>query len=207
MLALFGGNPVRPEPYPAWPVFDETEVNAVADVVRTGEWGRLGSHRVIAFERAFAAYQGAAYGLAVNSGTSALEMGLEALRLPRGSEVILAPFTFMASATSILNAGLVPVFVDIDPDTYNLDPACLAAAITPRTSAIMAVHFGGLACDMQAILDIAAANGPARHRGRRALARRHLAPSGPGDHRRRGVLQLPGQQEPQLGRGRRGAHR
>ena len=159
MLALLGGEPVRPDPYPTWPVFDDTEVDAVADVVRTGEWGRLGSHRVIAFERAFAAFQGAAYGLAVNSGTSALEMGLEALRLPRGSEVILAPFTFMASATSILNAGLVPVFVDIDPETYNLDPACIAAAITPRTSAIMAVHFGGLACDMQAILDIAAARG------------------------------------------------
>ncbi len=159
MLALLGGDSVRPDPYPAWPVFDETEVNAVADVVRTGEWGRLGSHRVIAFERAFADFQGAAYGLAVNSGTSALEMGLEALRLPRGSEVILAPFTFMASATSILNAGLVPVFVDIDPETYNLDPACIASAITSRTSAIMAVHFGGLACDMQAILDIAAAHG------------------------------------------------
>ena len=159
MLALLGGDPVRPDPYPAWPVFDDTEVNAVADVVRTGEWGRLGSHRVIAFERAFAAAQGAAYGLAVNSGTSALEMGLEALRLPRGSEVILAPFTFMASATSILNAGLVPVFADIDPATYNLDPACISSAITPRTSAIMAVHFGGLACDMQAVLDIASAHG------------------------------------------------
>ena len=207
MLALLGGNPVRPDPYPAWPVFDETEVNAVADVVRTGEWGRLGSHRVIAFERAFAAYQGATYGLAVNSGTSALEMGLEALRLPRGSEVILAPFTFMASATSILNAGLVPVFVDIDPDTYNLDPACIAAAITPRTSAIMAVHFGGLACDMQAILDIAAGHGlrvieDAAHSHGGTWCDQGLGTIGDV-----GLLQLPGQQEPQLGRGRRGAHR
>ena len=159
LLALLGGSPVRSTPYPSWPIFDETDVEAVADVVRAGEWGRLGSHRVIAFEREFAAAQGGAYCLAVNSGTSALEMGLAALRLPKGSEVIVSPFTFMASATSILNAGLVPVFVDIDPETYNLNPALVESAINPRTSAIMAVHFGGLACDMQTLLDMASTYG------------------------------------------------
>lgn len=158
-IALLGGDPVRSSPYPSWPIFDEEDVEAVAAVVRAGEWGRLGSHRVIAFEREFAAAQGGEYCLAVNSGTSALEMGLAALRLPRGSEVILSPFTFMASATSILNAGLVPVFVDMDPETYNLNPALVELSVNSQTSAIMAVHFGGLACDMKPLLEVASKYG------------------------------------------------
>lgn len=155
-LALHGGTPIRTEPYNAWPEFDEAEIEAVVDALRTGSWATgEGDRSLTNFERSFAAYQGARYCLAVSSGTSALEIALRALRLPRGSEVILSPYTYMASPTAVLNVGLVPIFVDMDPETYNIDPSLIEAAITDRTGAIMTVHFGGLPCDMGAVLDIA----------------------------------------------------
>ena len=155
-LALQGGTPIRTEPYNAWPEFDETDIQTVVEALRTGNWASgEGASSLINFERSFAAYQGAEYCLAVSSGTSALEIALRALRLPRGSEVILSPYTYMASPTAALNVGLVPIFVDMDPETYNIDPRLIEAAITERTGAIMTVHFGGLSCDMGAILDIA----------------------------------------------------
>ena len=155
-LALQGGTPIRTEPYNAWPEFDESDVEAVVDALRTGNWATgEGDRSLTNFERSFASYQGAEYCLAVSSGTSALEIALRALRLPRGSEVILSPYTYMASPTAVLNVGLVPIFVDMDPETYNIDPRLIEAAITDRTGAIMTVHFGGLACDMGAVLDIA----------------------------------------------------
>ncbi len=163
-LALHGGTPTRSRPYGAWPEFDETDVEAVADALRSGQWSAgAGENSLIGFERNFAAYQGAAYCLSVNSGTSALEVALRALRLPRGSEVLLAPYTYMASATAVLNTGLVPVFVDMDPETYNIDPRLIEPAITERTRAVMTVHFGGLACDLESILEIA------RRRGLRVI--------------------------------------
>ena len=155
-LALHGGTPVRTEPYTSWPEFDEAEIQAVTDALRTGNWASGdGDRSLVNFERSFAAYQGAEYCLAVSSGTSALEIALRSLRLPRGSEVILSPYTYMASPTAALNVGLVPIFVDMDPGTYNIDPRLIEAAITDRTGAIMTVHFGGLACDMGEILEIA----------------------------------------------------
>ncbi len=155
-LALHGGSPVRTEPYTSWPEFDEAEIQAVTDALRTGNWASGdGDRSLVNFERSFAAYQGAEYCLAVSSGTSALEIALRSLRLPRGSEVILSPYTYMASPTAALNVGLVPSFVDMDPETYNIDPRLIEAAITDRTGAIMTVHFGGLACDMGEILEIA----------------------------------------------------
>ena len=114
-----------------------------------------GSH-ALEFEREFAAYQGAEYCLALNSGTSALEIGLLATGIQPGDEVILSPYTYIASAAAILMAGGVPIFVDMDPDTYNVDPSKIESAITDRTAAIMPVHFAGMACDMHSILEIAA---------------------------------------------------
>ena len=155
-LALQGGTPIRTEPYNAWPEFDESEIEAVVDALRTGNWATgEGDRSLTNFERSFAAYQGAEYCLAVSSGTSALEIALRALRLQRGSEVILSPYTYMASPTAVLNVGLVPIFVDMDPETYNIDPSLIEPAITERTGAIMTIHFGGLACDMGVVLDIA----------------------------------------------------
>lgn len=123
-------------------------------MIRGGSWGRLGGTNVLEFEREFAQYQGAEYCLALNSGTAALEIGLLAVGLQPGDEVILSPYTYIASAAAILMAGGVPIFVDMDPDTYNIDPTKIEAAITDRTAAIMPVHFGGIACNMQPILDI-----------------------------------------------------
>jgi len=155
-LALLGGQPVRSEPFPEWPIVEESDVQAVAEVVRSGAWGRLGANQVHEFEKAFAAYQGAAYGLSVNSGGVALELALMCLHLPRGAEVLVPAYTYMATATCILRAGLTPVFVDIHEDTYNIDPNRLESAVTDQTGAILVVHFGGLSCDMDAILAVAA---------------------------------------------------
>lgn len=170
-LALFGGNPVRTRDFPAWPVFDETDEQALVDVLRSGRWWvfsqgesfdepapEAGS-RVADFERAFAAMQGGRYAVACANGTAALEIALRALGVGPGDEVIVPPYTFVATATAPLAIGAVPIFCDIHPETLNLDPRRLEAAITPRTRAIIPVHFAGQAADMEAILAIAARHG------------------------------------------------
>ena len=154
-LALFGGDPIRRTPWPAWPVYGEAARRAVDAYLGGGREARQGTDPRFEFERQFAAYHDAAYAVSVSSGTSALEIGLRALALPRGSEVLVTPYTMILSATAILNVGLVPIFVDIEPDTYNIDPTLIEHEITDRTAAIMPVHFGGLACDMARILAIA----------------------------------------------------
>jgi len=108
------------------------------------------------FEREFAAYCGVQYCVAVNSGTSALHLALLAAGVKAGDEVITTPNTFIATAEAISYTGAKPVFVDIDPRTANIDPAKIAAAVTPRTRAIVPVHLYGLAAEMDAILEVAA---------------------------------------------------
>ena len=103
--------------------------------------------------------QGARFGVAVNSGTSALELGLLAMGIQPGDEVIMSPYTFMASATSVMVTRGVPVFVDVERETFNIDPALIEDAITDRTFAIMPVHFGGRACDMGRIQETARKHG------------------------------------------------
>jgi dTDP-4-amino-4,6-dideoxygalactose transaminase len=114
----------------------------------------LGSE-VAAFEQEFAAFQQAAHGIGVNSGTSALHLAILAAGIGAGDEVITVPFTFMATVSAIGYAGARPVFVDIDPVTFNMDPAAIEAAITPRTKAILPVHLYGQPADMDPILEIA----------------------------------------------------
>ncbi len=154
-LAIHGGKPVRTKPFPRWPVFTEADAQAVARVVLSGVWccttGKLAGQ----FEEAFAKFQGARYGVALTNGTTALRLALMAAGIEEGDEVIVPPYTFLATATAVVECNAVPVFVDIDPDTYNLDPRLIEAAITPRTCAIIPVHFAGLACDMGRILAIA----------------------------------------------------
>jgi dTDP-4-amino-4,6-dideoxygalactose transaminase len=111
--------------------------------------------RVGAFEEAFAQMCGTAYAVATSSGTTALHTALLAHHIGPGDEVITTPFTFIASANSILFVGAKPVFVDIDPDTFNIHPDLIEAAITPQTRAILPVHLFGLSCDMDAIMKIA----------------------------------------------------
>lgn len=132
----------------------KSEVNAAIQGVLDSCQFTLGSE-VAAFEQEFAAYSQAEFGVAVNTGTSALHMALLAAGVGRGDEVITVPFTFIATASAIDYTGAKPVFVDIDPKTFTMDPAKIEAAITPRTKAIIPVHLYGQPADMDPIMEIA----------------------------------------------------
>jgi dTDP-4-amino-4,6-dideoxygalactose transaminase len=134
------------------------EVNAAIQGVLDSCQFTLGSE-VVAFEQEFAAYSGSVHGMGVNTGTSALHMALLAAGVGRGDEVVTVPFTFMATVSAIDYCGAKPVFVDIDPVTFTMDPALLEAAITPRTKAIIPVHLYGQCADMDPILAIAKKHG------------------------------------------------
>lgn len=156
-LAIDGGAPVRNTFLPfGIPCLGEEENNEILDTLKSG-WIGTGP-KTIKFEEMLAAYIGAPYAVTVNSCTSALFLSLLVSGIGSGDEVITTPMTFGATANSIIHSGARPVFVDIDPVTLNIDPANIERAITPRTRAIMPVHFGGLACNMAAINDIAAAH-------------------------------------------------
>jgi dTDP-4-amino-4,6-dideoxygalactose transaminase len=154
-LAINGGPKTIDKNF-EWPVFDETEINAVADVVRSGKWGNPDCGDIVkSFEDEFAAFCGVKYALTCVNGSVALRLALIASGVRPGDEVIIPPYTFIATSTIVLEANCVPVFVDIDPGTYNLDAGKIEAAITKRTKAIIPVHFAGQACDMDAIMAIA----------------------------------------------------
>ena len=131
-LAINGGTPVRSTDYPAWPVVDDEVVAAVTDVVRSGEWGGFPEPGVNggAFEEAFAAYQGAAHGVLMMNGTVTMEVACKALDIGWGDEVIVPALTFAATAYAPMAAGAIPVFVDVTPDTWTIDPDLVEAAIT-----------------------------------------------------------------------------
>ena len=141
----------------AKPLIGEEEKQAVMEVLSSGVLAQ--GPRVAAFEEAFARMTGVKYAVATSSGTTALHTALLAHGIGAGDEVITTPFTFIASANSILYAGARPVFVDIDPRTFNIDPGQIEAAITPRTMAIMPVHLFGLVVDMDPIVEIARKRG------------------------------------------------
>ncbi len=129
----------------------------VLDVLRGGQY--VGGPEVATFESEFAAFCGVEHGVAVNSGTAALHVALLALGVGTGDEVITVAHTFAATAEAIVATGAAPVFVDIDPETYTMDPEQLCAAITPRTRAILPVHLYGQMASMDRILEIAGAHG------------------------------------------------
>lgn len=132
---------------PSWPQSDEREAELLRMVLDNPQWG--GFHPFVTeFERSFAAYQHAQFGMAAFNGTVTLELALEVLGIGPGDEVIVPAISFIATATAISRVGALPVFVDIGAETYNIDPERVRAAITPRTKAVMAVHFGGTMCDM-----------------------------------------------------------
>ncbi len=154
-LALHGGRPIREKPFPAWPVYGEPETQALIRALRSGKWGKLDGSEVAAFERDFASYQGAEHGIAVVNGTVSLQIALMAAGIQAGDEVIVPPYTFLATATAVITANATPVFADIELDTLNIDPNAIEPLITPRTRAIIPVHFAGLPADMDAIMAIA----------------------------------------------------
>lgn len=155
--ALLGGPPACPGPWPAWPVFDDTERRALLEVLESGQWWY--GARVREFEAAYAAFQGARHAVSCTNGTTALEMGLRALGVLEGDEVIVPPYTFVATAAAVITVGAVPVFADIEPDSLNLDPADVERKLTPRTRAVIPVHVGGRMADMDRLGALAARHG------------------------------------------------
>lgn len=168
-LAIHGGEPARKCPFPAWPVFSTEDEERLLKVFRSGKWWRFAfgqgvnlaepeegdRSQVVSFQEAFAKAHDCQYGIAAANGTGTLEMGIRAMNLSIGDEIIVPAYTYVASATCVVQNNLVPIFVDIDPETYEIDPACVERAITPRTRAILVVHFGGQPADMDRITAIA----------------------------------------------------
>src|SRR5262245_56295138 len=143
--------------YMAKPQIGDDEKKAVMEVLDSGIIAQ--GPRVKAFEEGFAAMCGTKHAIATTSGTTALHVALLAHGIGRDDEVITSAFTFIASANSILFVGAKPVFVDIDPRTFNIDPSKIEAAITKKTKAILPVHLYGLSCDMDPIIRIAEKHG------------------------------------------------
>ena len=137
----------------AKPIIEEEEVEAVKRVLESGMLAEGKVSRVL--EKQFAEYIGTKFATVTNSGTTALSTALEAMALEPGDEVITSPFTFIASANSIAMIGAIPVFVDVKPDSYNINPELIEDAITEKTRAIMPVHIFGMPADMKHIMDIA----------------------------------------------------
>ncbi len=167
-LALFGGEPVRRNPFPAYRVIGEAEKLAATRVIESGILSRYlgvwhpdfyGGPEVQAFEAEWAAIANTKHGIAVNSCTSGLYAAIGAAGVGPGDEVIVSPFTMIASATAALIFNGVPVFADIDPETYTLSAETIAPKITRRTKAIIVVHIFGQAADMDPIMALAAKHG------------------------------------------------
>lgn len=156
-LAILGGEPVRKRPFLPWPQFKPSDVARIVSVVESRHWGGFPVPGKYAGEFAdrFAELHGAKYGLCLANGTIALLAAVQALGLKFGDEVILPAYTWDGTAIAVLQAGGVPVFADIDPETYCLDPNQVRAALTPRTRAILPVHLAMRFADMDQLLAIA----------------------------------------------------
>ncbi len=155
MLALFGGSRVRSRPFATWPVFGQAEERRLLATLRSGNWGRLDGPEVEEFERRFADMHGCSHGIAVANGTVSLRIALLASGIAAGDEVIVPPYTFVSTASAVIEANAVPIFADIGLDTFNIDPQAVAAAITPRTKGMIPVHFGGHPAEMDELMAIA----------------------------------------------------
>jgi dTDP-4-amino-4,6-dideoxygalactose transaminase len=160
-LCILGGPRKRPKPFPEWPVHDERELQILAEVCRSGNWGGfpMPNTHARAFAAEFAACHGARHGVCAANGTVTLEMALKAAGVHPGDEVIVPAYTWDGTAAAVLFAEAVPVFVDVLPDTYCMDPGQFAAAITEKTRAVIPVHLAMNLCDMDRIVQIASAHG------------------------------------------------
>ena len=151
--AILGGQPIRSKPFSPWPIWGEADEKAIIPVLRKGVWSR--AKLVTEAEQRFAKMMGAKYCLATCNGTNAIFTAFRALELGAGDEVITTPYTFVASIQPLLLSGALPVFADIDPKTWQIDPARIEAKITKNTVAIFPVHIIGGVCDMDRINAIA----------------------------------------------------
>lgn len=153
-LAINGGDPIRKKPFPRFPVFDDRERAALLEVLESGVWGGYNA-KVAEFERAFADFHQARFGITAANGTVTLETALAAAGVKPGDEVIVPPISFIATATAVLRTGAIPVFADIDGNTLNLDPQRVRDCLTERTRAMIPVHFAGQPADMDELVKIA----------------------------------------------------
>ncbi|MCK9874699.1 DegT/DnrJ/EryC1/StrS family aminotransferase [Frankia sp. Ag45/Mut15] len=153
------GEVLRAPELPAWPQYSDEERDGLIRALEQGQWWRMGGSEVDSFEREFGAYHGAEYALAVTNGTHALELALQVLGVGPGTEVIVPAFTFISSSQAAQRLGAVAVPVDVDLDTYCIDPQAAAAAVTSRTKAIMPVHMAGQISDMDALAKLSADTG------------------------------------------------
>lgn len=161
-LALDGGTPVRTGQIARWPVYGELEKSMLLETLESGKWGgapsavRAGYQQKISqFEQQFAKLHQAQYGVSTVNGTIAITVALQAAGIETGDEVIMPPYTFIATATAALAYGVIPRFVDIEEDTFLLDPDKVEKAITPRTKAIIVVHIAGAPANMTRFREIA----------------------------------------------------
>ena len=153
-LAIHGGEPVRTKPFPKWPRPTPELMDSVVGTVENENWG-VGSEVISRFEENFADFQDSKYCISTSSGTTALWVALKAANVKSGDEVIIPPYTFIATASAVLMANAVPVFVDIDPDTFNIDSSKIEEAISSKTKVIMPVHISGNPADMKNIIELA----------------------------------------------------
>jgi len=143
-------------PFSPWPSFSEEEANAVRDVILSNKVNYWTGRECREFEKEFAAWAGSEHAVALANGTVALDLALQALGIGAGDEVIVTPRTFLASVSSIVNAGAIPVFADVDNESQNITAETIRAVLTPRTRAVICVHLAGWPCDMDPIMALAA---------------------------------------------------
>ncbi len=159
-LAIDGGDAVRQAPYPRWPPAATSEQERlILEVLRSGKWGATQGRCVDQLATRFAQLHDSRHGVCIANGTLALTVGLRALGVRPGDEVIVPAYTFIATATAAMLIGATPVFADIDPATLLIDPASVDALITPRTRAIVPVHLAGCPADMGRLVAIARRHG------------------------------------------------
>jgi perosamine synthetase len=158
-IALKGGKPVRTTPWPNWPVFTDKDKADLAALLDDGRMTSITGPKVREFEEKYAAAFGARHALATCNGVTAIHLALAALEIGPGDEVIVPAHTFIGTSIPVLMANAIPVFVDISPDSFNIDPSKIEAAITPRTRAIVPVHLNGLPAEMAEITAIARRRG------------------------------------------------
>lgn len=145
-------------PFSPWPSFSTEEADAVRDVILSNKVNYWTGQECREFEKEFASWSNAGYAIALANGTVAIDLALQALDIGRGDEVIVTSRTFLASVSSIVNAGAVPVFADVDRDSQNVTAQTIAAVLTPNTRAIICVHLAGWPCDMEPIMALALAH-------------------------------------------------
>lgn len=156
-LAILGGPKTRTQPYPTWPVWDQRDIDAVTEVIKSGRWGGYPypGPKTAELAEKFAELQGGGYAVPMANGTVTMEVALRAAGIGWGDEVIVPAYTFQATASAPMAAGAIPVIVDVDANSYCIDPQAIERAITTRTKAVIPVHLGHQMADMDAIMALA----------------------------------------------------